>query len=93
MECQCGVNAKGNAYCPLFPGDSLYQNYLQALKAYFTPSNLKNCHILNVGSQTCTTQPDLYTNLIKAKKEVDFFVAKVENSECINETINWSYYN
>jgi len=24
MECQCGVNDDGNAYCPLFPGDSLY---------------------------------------------------------------------
>ena len=42
QNCQCGYD--GYAYCPLFPGDSEYQAYLDDLQNFIRSPHLSNCN-------------------------------------------------
>lgn len=93
IPCQCGFNSMGQGYCPLFPGDDLYQQYLTALKKYMTYSGLNNCHYLDVGMPSCLGVPKpIYEEVEAAATEVEFYVAKLGNDRCVKNIITSSYW-
>ena len=91
--CQCGFNGNGQGYCPLFPGDDMYQQYLTALKTYMTDSGLNNCHYLDIGMPTCTGVSQVeYDALNALHEQVLFFVAKMGNDKCVKNIITSEYW-
>ena len=92
IPCQCGVNAQGSAFCPVFPGDDLYQNFLTLMKQYVNQSNPALCHILNFGEEACGAPQTLFTALNKAKVTVDYQVAIQDNTDCIKNTFTSAYW-
>ncbi|OMJ79032.1 hypothetical protein SteCoe_21015 [Stentor coeruleus] len=91
--CQCGFNSMGQGYCPLFPGDDLYQQYLTALKKYMTYPGLNDCHYLDVGMPTCSGVPKpIYEEVEATATEVEFYVAKFGNDRCVKNIITSSYW-
>ena len=94
VKCECGFNPNGPGYCPLFPGDDLYQNYLAALKSYMTDPNLNNCHYLDVGQPSCQSVSQAkYQAMTSLAEEVIYFVAKVGNDRCVKNIITDGYWN
>lgn len=92
IPCECGYNPTGQGYCPLFPGDSKYQTFLESLKAYIQKADLNKCHILNVGLETCGASKEVYDTMLQSKREVDFYPFIQENDECIKSVYTFDYW-
>lgn len=91
--CQCGFNSNGQGYCPLFPGDAIYQNFFQAFQAYMTSPGVNSCHYLDVLMPTCPGIPDAqYENLESLRLEVEYFTAKMGNDRCVKNIITNTYW-
>lgn len=90
--CQCGINPSGDAYCPVFPGDDLYQNFLSLFKQYLVQSNPSSCHELDFGNQPCGAPSSLFSQLNLAKATVDMQVAIQGNPQCIKQTFTEAYW-
>lgn len=52
-ECQCGMNADGNAYCGLFPGDDVALQYYQKLQQWVNSTAITQCHVSRRWSLRC----------------------------------------
>ena len=75
VPCECGFNSDGKGFCPLFPGDPIYQQYLTALKSYMTDPGLNNCHYLDVAMPSCHGVPAIkYEEVFNLKVQVQFYV-------------------
>lgn len=92
VQCECGYNPSGQGYCPLFPGDTLYKEFLTSMKNYIEKATLDKCHILNVGVGYCGTTKEVYDEMLKAKREVDFYPLIQENDDCIKSVYTFDYW-
>ncbi|CAG9322171.1 unnamed protein product [Blepharisma stoltei] len=91
--CECGFNSNGSAYCPLFPGDDLYQQYFKAVVAYTLTPNITKCHYLDVGQASCPyMQGAILNNVINAARQVEFFTRSLGNDQCIKSIYNSDYW-
>ena len=82
-SCQCGLNSSGFAYCPLFPGDDLYQSYLTVLKEY--SSYLANCAFIAIGQMACGAPDQLWQALQSKHQEVEQWGMDQDNDACVTE--------
>jgi len=84
--CECGYNYYGKSYCPLFPGDYLYQQFFSQVMSYMQNPKINQCHFLNIGQEACNTiDEDVYKRMFQTKLEVDYFVKKLGNDDCVKE--------
>lgn len=91
--CQCGYNSNGQGYCPLFPGDDIYQQYLASLKSYMTDPGLNQCHYLDIGMPSCQgVSQTKYETVVSLHNQVLFFVAKMGNDKCVKNIITPAYW-
>lgn len=90
--CECGINPTGAAYCPVFPGDDLYQHFLALFKEYMVQSNPASCHELDFGNEPCGAPAALFSSLNLAKVTVDLQVAIQGNTQCIKQTFTEAYW-
>ena len=90
--CECGINPTGAAYCPVFPGDDLYQSFIALFKEYIVQSNPASCHELDFGSEPCGAPAALFSSLNRAKVTVDLQVAIQGNTQCIKQTFTQAYW-
>lgn len=92
LQCECGYNSSGQGYCPLFPGDNLYKDFIASMKNYVEKANLNKCHILNVGQEYCGASQEVYDEMVKTKRIVDFFPFIQENADCIKSVYTFDYW-
>lgn len=91
--CTCGFNKNGVAYCPVFPGDDIYQQYFQAMVNYIQNPNINLCHSLDVGQSSCRFMSgDILNDVVNAKRQVDFFTRSLNNDACVKEVYNSDYW-
>jgi len=88
--CQCGLNAAGLAYCPLFPGDDLYQSYIALLKEYST--YLFNCAFIAIGQLSCGAPAQLWQALRSAHLALEFWGMTQDNDVCVQEIFTADYW-
>ena len=94
MPCECGYNADGQGYCPLFPGDEYYQKYLELLNGYLSnPTINTNCHIFNVGQEACGYDEASFEQLRQLRAKIELFPQIQDNSDCIKKTYTADYWN
>lgn len=52
-ECECGWNAKGDAYCSLMPGEPIMADYLAKLKDWYNSDAINKCNTVRRLEQKC----------------------------------------
>lgn len=91
-RCRCGYNSEGQGYCPLFPGDDLYQSFMQKMLLYIKAKDLKPCHILDVGQMNCGASDEVYKNMVNSRRMVDFFNLIPGNDKCVKQIYTYEYW-
>ncbi|CAG9333381.1 unnamed protein product [Blepharisma stoltei] len=92
--CSCGYNSKAEAYCGLFPGDSVYSRYLEYARQY----------VKNIAIQYCNTNRRFNVECMKdwwGIKEastfnyylaaVNYYVAVQNSEDCVLNVYNSLY--
>jgi hypothetical protein len=91
--CECGFNPSGQGYCPVFPGDALYQDFLNALKVYLTDPDLDKCHYLDIGMPSCQAVSSIvYETVASASLEVQYLTSVQSNDQCTKDIITKGYW-
>lgn len=91
-HCRCGFNSDGQGYCPLFPGDDLYRNFIKSMTEYIRAKDLEPCHILNIGQMNCGASDEVYKNMLNSRRLVDFFNLIPGNDKCVKEIYTYEYW-
>ena len=91
LPCECGFNGQGAAYCPLFPGDDQYRQYLGLLQQYST--GLAACAFIAIGETQCGATTQLWEALNKASVSVAFWGMNEGNDECVKAIYTEAYWN
>lgn len=84
LPCACGFNSNGQGYCPIFPGDDLYQNYLKAVKAYATPANVSSCHYLDMGQRACNASEEVFAAVEETLRMAVMYPYLQDNDACVS---------
>ena len=90
LPCQCGLNPSGSSFCPLFPGDDLYQSYLSLLKTY--SKYLANCAFSAIGQLPCGAPESVWKELNRRHVEVETWGLKEDNDDCVKEIFTSAYW-
>ena len=94
-KCTCGQSSSGTAYCPLFPGDQNYQQYITQLKKWYTSGKGKSCNTTQRNSFSCMKQywnNDDYVILMYYYYKTTTFANVQGAKECVIETLQHDYY-
>jgi hypothetical protein len=62
------------------------------MNQYVTNPNISKCHLLDVGLELCGSSLTVYNGMLQAKLEIDWFVAKQANTDCIKRTFTSDYW-
>ncbi|CAG9327495.1 unnamed protein product [Blepharisma stoltei] len=52
-DCECGYNREGLSYCALFPGDGLYQAYINTVVMWLNSTGILKCNTLRRDQTNC----------------------------------------
>ena len=90
-SCTCGVNAKGLSYCPLFPGDVIYGNYIFYLSLWMNSQKITKCNSRRRMELPClkshlTTYE--YHSLVYYMYMTLYYPYIQGNMMCVKETLN-----
>lgn len=91
LPCQCGYNANGLAYCPLFPGDDVYRNYIDLLQQYST--GLASCAFIAIGEMQCGASTQLWNAVNLAHATVSYWGQTEGNDDCVKAIFTQAYWN
>lgn len=92
VRCRCGFSSEGQGYCPLFPGDDLYQAFINSMFLYIEAKDLQPCHMLDVGQLNCGASDEVFKNMLNSRRKVDFFHLIPGNDKCVKEIYTYEYW-
>ena len=99
LECQCGYD--GYPYCPLFPGDAIYQNYTYVVQDFLSSPLLSNCITIRHGTQGSLFDLTDYfwcAQNLTTSETYDYLLATlypqvVMASDCVLQILQPEYFN
>ena len=96
-DCRCGYNSAGSAYCPLFPGDIPFQEFITSTKSYISYNS--DCNTYGRFSASCfpgksqAAQLAFYSHWLKSREVLDGYYPLLQyNPDCVKETLLADYY-
>ncbi|CAG9320194.1 unnamed protein product [Blepharisma stoltei] len=93
--CQCGLNSNGTAYCPIFPGDAPYLEFINQSKKGYNSTDIAKCHTLRRYTYQCREQhwdKKNYDKLQYYFTYVNHYPVVQESPECVVKMYQSDYY-
>jgi hypothetical protein len=94
-NCTCGYNSEAEAFCTLFPGDDLYQNYYLSLENWLFSEISGRCNTQRRFNQYCIDsfwdEPNTQELQIFYAWYSNFSLIQ-HNPTCVKETLTANYW-
>lgn len=93
--CECSYSTKGLSYCPLFPGDYIYQQRIKYLECWYDSDSIHSCHTYDRNSFDCMnrtwTYEEYLTTLYYSTWAEDYPKLQ-DNDECTQQMFSNDFW-
>ena len=91
-KCACGMESTGTAYCPLFPGDSYFSQYISQAKSWLTGDDPETCNTIRRMDCMPTVSSSAYIKLMYYSLSTLYYTSLVFADKCTAEVMFPQYY-
>ena len=93
-QCSCGMNDQATAYCQLFPGDKIAQEFIKILKQWTSSYAILACSTERRWSTECLKNwdPLLFDHLTYYMLKYSNFTNLIHNEDCTKDIFTYQYW-